>query len=268
MRAHAPPGGALVTGASAGIGVAMARRLAVEGWDLALTARNRSALVSLAEHLRERHEVRTLVIPADLADPAGPETIERGLRSSGFDVDLLVNNAGFGTWGPFVEQSLESQLDMLRVNVLALTELTHRFLPPMLDRGAGRVLNVASTAAFQPGPDMAVYYASKAYVLHFSEALAHELRDTGVTVTALCPGPTETEFQDRADMTGSRVGANALMMDAEAVAEDGYRGVMGGRAVVVPGAANRVGAWLPRFLPRSFVRRATAFINSPQRGPR
>ena len=256
--------GALITGASAGIGSALARRMAADGWNLALTARNEAALDLLAGELRDRHGIQTLTTPHDLADPAGPAQVADALAEAGFQVDFLVNNAGFGTWGRFSEQTLPSQLDMLRVNVLALTELTHRFLDAMLSRNWGRVLNVASTAAFQPGPGMAVYYASKAYALHFSEALREELSGTGVRVTTLCPGPTVTEFQERAGMTESRVGANPLMMEAGPVAEAGYRGALAGQAVVVPGIANRVGSWLPRFVPRAVARKATAFVNSPR----
>lgn len=256
--------GALITGASAGIGLALARCMAADGWNLALTARNEAALDALARELRDRHGVETLIASHDLADPASPARIEDTLLEAGFTVDFLVNNAGFGTWGPFSEQTLSSQLDMLRVNVLALTELTHRFTGGMRSRDWGRVLNVASTAAFQPGPNMAVYFASKAYVLHFSEALREELDGSGVCVTALCPGPTVTEFQDRAGMTESRVGANALMMKADPVAAAGYRGALAGRAVVVPGTANRVGSWLPRFVPRFVTRKAAGFVNAPR----
>jgi short-subunit dehydrogenase len=257
-------GGALVTGASAGIGLALVHRLAADGWDLALTARNERALDAIAAEVSAKHGIRTVVVAADLAEPEAPSAIEGDLLANGFQVDFLANNAGFGTWGAFIDQSLDSQLDMLRVNVLALTELTHRFLGDMRQRGRGWVLNVASTAAFQSGPGMAVYYASKAYVLHFSEALEHELRGEGITVTALCPGPTVSEFQDRAGMTDSRVGANPLMMDSDTVADAGYRGALAGRAVVVPGLANWVGSWLPRFVPRSLTRKATAFVNSPR----
>ncbi|MCL7927165.1 MAG: SDR family oxidoreductase [marine benthic group bacterium] len=257
-------GGVLITGASAGIGLELARRAAADGWDLALTARNLAALEAVAGDVGQKHGVRTVVVPADLADLTGPARVQEELHRADFAVDFLVNNAGFGTWGPFVEQSLESQLSMLQVNAVALTELTHRFLAGMRERGRGRILNVASTAAFQPGPDMAVYFASKAYVLHFSEALAHELRGTGITVTTLCPGPTETEFQDRAGMTDTRVGANPLMMDVGPVAEAGYQAAMVGRSIAVPGVANRVGSLLPRFIPRRLVRAATAFINSPR----
>lgn len=261
-------GGALVTGASAGIGLWLTRRMAADGWSLALTARSEAGLEAVASEVHGKHGIRTLVLPADLADPAAPGAIQAELERADFPVDFLVNNAAFGTWGPFLDQTLDSQLDMLRVNVVALTELTHRFLPAMRDQGRGRVLNVASTAAFQPGPDMAVYYASKAYVLHFSEALGHELKGSGVTVTALCPGPTVTGFQDRAGMTGSRVGANPMMMEADSVAEAGYRGALVGKSIVVPGVANRVGSFMPRLVPRSLVRKATAFVNSPRRaGP-
>ncbi|MDT8435252.1 MAG: SDR family oxidoreductase, partial [Gemmatimonadota bacterium] len=205
--------GALVTGASAGIGRELAQRLAAAGWPVALTARRRERLEGLAADIETRHGVRALPVAADLEDPEGPARIEAALAAEGFEVDFLVNNAGFGTWGPFAERPLAAQTGMIRVNVLAPTELTRRLLPAMRDRGAGRILNVASTAAFQPGPWMAVYFASKAYVLHFSEALREELRRTGVTVTVLCPGPTRTEFQERADMERTRVGRNPFLMD-------------------------------------------------------
>lgn len=257
-----PRGGALVTGASAGIGRELAARIAADGWRVALVARRRDRLLALADELGSRHGAEVHAVSADLSDDGGPERVQAALAELGFEVDLLVNNAGFGTWGPFAAQCLESQLDMLRVNVLALTELTGRFLPPMRERGRGRVLNVASTAAFQPGPRMAVYYASKAYVLHFSEALHEELRGSGVTVTTLCPGPTVTEFQERARMGGTRVGRNPFMMEAGAVADAGYRGAMRGAAVVVPGLLNRIGSRLPRFAPRTVVRRAAAIVNA------
>jgi uncharacterized protein len=255
-------GGALVTGASSGIGRELARRIAADGWRVALVARRAERLEALADDLRARHGAEVRVVPADLAAPGGPALVERELEALGLEVDFLVNNAGFGTWGPFVEQSLESQLEMLRVNVMALTELTGRFLPRMRSRGHGVVLNVASLAGFQPGPGMAVYYASKAYVLHFSEALREELRDSGVSVTALCPGPTASEFQARAAMTGSRLGRNPFMMEAGRVAEAGYRGAMRGRTVVVPGALNRVASRLPRLFPRAITRRAAALVNA------
>ncbi len=260
-EAHAP-GAALVTGASSGIGRELARRAAADGWTVALVARREERLAELAGELRSAFGTEVHLIPVDLAEPDGPARVESEAARLGLEVGLLVNNAGFGTWGPFADRDLEEQLDILRVNVLALAELTGRFLPSMRARGGGRVLNVASTAAFQPGPGAAVYYASKAFVLHFSEALHEELRGSGVTVTALCPGPTSTEFQERAGMTRTPVGDNPLMMSASRVAEAGYRGALRGEAVVVPGLLNRIGAWLTRFTPRFVARRAAARLNA------
>jgi hypothetical protein len=258
-----PRGSAVVTGASSGIGRELARRIAADGWPVALVARRADRLAELAAELRAAHGAEAHVLAVDLSEPNGPARVEETAADLGLEVGLLVNNAGFGTWGPFADGDLAIRLDALRVNVLALTELTGRFLSGMRARGWGRILNVASTAAFQPGPRAAVYYASKAYVLHFSEALHEELRGSGVTVTALCPGPTETEFQERAGMAGTPVGRRGpLMMDADRVAEAGYRGALRGEAVVVPGLANRVGAWLPRITPRFLARRVVATLNA------
>jgi short-subunit dehydrogenase len=240
----------LVTGASGGIGLALARRLAAGGFDLVLTARSGGRLEELARELEERHRSRVRVIARDLAAPEAPAAIADELAREGIDVDVLVNNAGFGTYGPFAETDLAAELGMLQLNVVALTHLTKLFLRPMLARGRGRILNVASTAAFQPGPLMAVYYATKAYVLSFSEALAEELAGSGVTVTALCPGPTTSGFQERAAMEGSRLVAGRMMMTSEAVAEAGYRGLLAGRRVVIPGWKNRLLAQSVRFTPR------------------
>lgn len=259
---RAPRGAALVTGASSGIGRELARRIAADGWTVALVARREERLEALAEELRAAHGAEVHVIAADLAAAGGAARVESEAARLGLDVGLLVNNAGFGTWGGFAELDRETQLDALRVNVLALADLTHRFLPGMLARGRGRILNVASTAAFQPGPGAAVYYASKACVLHLSEALHEELRGSGVVVTALCPGPTVTEFQERAGMTRTPVGGNPWMMEAGPVAEAGYRGVLRGRAVVVPGLLNRLGAWLTRLAPRGVARRAAGRLNA------
>jgi hypothetical protein len=181
------------------------------------------------------------------------------------EIETLINNAGFGSLGRFHETPLDRQLAMLRLNVSALTDLTHRFLPAMIARGRGRILNVASTAGLQPGPWMAVYYASKAYVVSFTEALAEELRGTGVTATALLPGPTATEFQARADMAGSGL-VRLGMADARSVAEAGYRGMEAGRVMVIPGIANRVLSLAVRFSPRWAVRRVVSGLNRGTRG--
>src|SRR5260221_5498300 len=183
---------ALVTGASSGIGLDLARLLAGSEHDLVLVARGGTALQRIGDELAGRHRVRATVFPADLSDDASPAALVRELERQGIAIDVLINNAGSGTHGPFPGADLEGQLRMLRLNVTALTHLTGLLLPRMLARGNGRIMNVASTAAFQAGPLMAVYYATKAYVLHFSEALSIELLGSGVTVTALCPGPTTT----------------------------------------------------------------------------
>ncbi len=168
-----------------------------------LLARSQDKLEALGKTLQDRNSVRVEIVARDLAAPNAVEGTRSEVEGRGLEIGTLINNAGFGNLGGFHETALELQLSMLRLNIEALTELTHRFLPPMIARGRGQILNVASTAALQPGPFMAVYYATKAYVLSFSEAIAEELRGTGVTVTALCPGPTRTEFQARANMGGS-----------------------------------------------------------------
>ncbi len=258
--------GALVTGASSGIGYELAKVLAREGHDLALVARSVEQLEAIAADLRADFGVTVHVVPADLSDPEAPDRIEERLRAVEFDVDALVNNAGFGTLGPFVEAGTASQVDMVQVNVTSLTHLTRRFLPQMVERGRGRILNVASTAAFQPGPYMAVYFATKAYVVSFSEAIAEELRGTGVTVTTLCPGPTVTGFQKRAGMERSALGGRMVTASAASVALAGYRGMMKGRRIVIPGLSNRVGSILPRFFPYSLATRIVARLTRARAG--
>ncbi len=245
---------ALVTGASSGIGLELARAAAADGFDLVLVARNREALERLAEELRAAHGVAARVLAADLADPAAPRKIVAELEAAGVCVDALVNNAGVGTWGRFDELDPEGELRTLQVDILALTHLARLFLPGMVRRGGGRVLNVASTAAFQPGPLMATYYAAKAYVLSFSEALAAELAGTGVTVTVLCPGPTRSDFQRRAGMEGVRVASGfPVMQSSAAVARAGWRAMRRGTRVVIPGLLNRALVQSVRLGPRRLV---------------
>ena len=190
----------LITGASSGIGLELARLFAADGSDLILVARREAELQSLADDMAASHGISARVMTEDLSDLSAPQRIVDRLATDELELDVLVNNAGFGLRGPAAELDLQRQLDMLQVNVTALTHLTRLLLPAMIARRRGGVLNVASTAAFQPGPHMAVYYATKAYVLSFSEALAEELGGTGVTVSCLAPGPTATEFADAADM--------------------------------------------------------------------
>lgn len=244
---------ALITGASGGIGEALAHRFARGGYNLVLVARTESKLQALAEELARKHGITARAIPSDLADPAAPQQLTERLAAEGITVDILVNNAGFATYGPFVELDLDGELRMLQVNVVTLTHLTRLLLPGMIARGRGRVLNVASTAAFMPGPLMAVYYASKAFVLSFSEALNNELQGSGVSVSALCPGPTSTGFQARAQMEQSRLVNGRAIMGVDAVADAGYSGLLRGQAVIIPGLMNRIQTLVPRLLPRRFV---------------
>jgi short-subunit dehydrogenase len=250
---------ALVTGASGGIGLEMARLFAADGHDLVLVARSEEKLSRLAEELRERHGVAAHVLAADLAQREAPWEIFEALRASGVGVDALVNNAGVGSYGLFAETELKSELDLLLVNVVALTHLTKLFLPAMLARRRGYVCNVASTAAFQPGPLMAVYYASKAYVLSFSEALANECEGTGVLVSALCPGPTETGFVAAAGMQDSKLFDRGAMTASE-VAATGYRGMLAGKTIVIPGLRNAFVARAVGLLPRTMVTKAVRGI--------
>ncbi|HYH87415.1 MAG TPA: SDR family oxidoreductase [Pyrinomonadaceae bacterium] len=243
---------ALVTGASGGIGLELARLLAADGNDLVLVARSGDKLARLAEELSGKHGVAARVLVADLARPDAPREIFDDLREKGVGVGALINNAGFGSYGLFAETDLRSELDLLQVNIVALTHLTKLFLPQMIARRRGYVMNVASTAAFQPGPLMAVYYASKAYVLSLSEALANECEGTGVVVSALCPGPTETGFVAAAGMSESKL-FDRDPMDARTVAQIGYRGMLRGKTIVIPGLRNALVARTVGFMPRRMV---------------
>ena len=243
---------ALVTGASGGIGHELAQILARHGHDLILVARSADKLAALAERLELDHGIEVRAIAKDLARPEAAAEIHEALAAEGLAVDILVNNAGLGLLGKFAEIGIEGDVEMLRLNVEAPTMLTRLLLPSMLDRGSGRILNLASTAGFQPGPLMAVYYATKAYVLSFSEALANEVAGTGVTVTALCPGPTETGFSSRAGSEQSRL-FKGPTMDARTVAGIGYAALMAGKPVVIPGLRNRILAFSVRLAPRRVV---------------
>jgi len=237
---------ALITGASAGIGLELARVFARERYRVVLVARNQKRLEGIAQELRPA-EAQVLAI--DLSLPGAPEEVHRKVPK----VDVLVNNAGFGVFGKFVEKGLAEELNMMQLNMTALVTLTRLYLPAMIAAGGGKIMNVASTAAFQPGPLMAIYYATKAFVLSFSEAIANELEGTGVTISALCPGPTASDFQERAQMQNSGLVKGRKMMDARTVAEAGYRGLMAGKTVVIPGFGNKLLAQSIRISPRSMV---------------
>jgi uncharacterized protein len=261
---------ALVTGASGGIGAALARELAARGHDLVLVARSTASLDALASELSTAHGVTVTVRTADLAAPGAGRALGDALVAEGVAVDVLVNNAGFGDFSPFHDADPDRTAQMVELNVATVVGLTRALLPGMVQRGSGRVLNVASVAAFLPGPLMAVYYATKAFVLSFSEAVAEELAGTGVTVTALCPGPTRTGFQDRADMGDSRL-LKGPLMDAATVARAGVDGMLGGKRLVVPGLMNKLSAVSPRLVPRRvvppIVRRVQAPVHPARGGP-
>lgn len=253
---------ALVTGASAGLGAEFARQLAASGHDLILSARRTDRLDALAAELRTAHAVAVTVIAADLADPAGPDALVAAVAAvaaAGLTVDLLVNNAGLGHRGAFATAPAAGQLATIDVNVRAAVALAHAVLPGMVARGHGGILTVASTAAFQPGPWMAVYYASKAFVLSFSEALHEEVKGNGVRVAALCPGPVDTEFAGLAGMTDMAI-FDKLATPADKVVRDGLAALAANRAVKVSGAVNAIAAGSVRFAPRSLVRRLTASL--------
>lgn len=247
---------ALITGASSGIGLELAKLFAKDGSRLILVARESDRLRQAASDLQQISGKAPQVMARDLADPGSAQRIHRDL--AGTPVDFLVNNAGFGLGGPFSQNDRQTELDMIQVNVTSLVDLTKLVLPAMLAQRRGRILNVASTAAFQPGPLMAIYYASKAFVLSFSEAIAEELRGTGVTVTTLCPGPTASDFQRRAGIQNVKLVKNQSMgmMTSEDVAKIGYRGMMEGKVIVIPGLLNKLGVQSLRLGPRAIVRRA------------
>lgn len=251
---------ALVTGASMGIGKELAKIFAADGRDVVLVARSEDKLESLARELEGEHGMTAHVVPADLTDPSAPARIFGTLESKGIELEYLVNNAGFGISGAFAELSLQQQRNMVQVNVDALVALTHLALQGMLARGKGRILNIASTAGFQPGPDMAIYYATKAFVLSFSEGIAEEVKDAGVTVTAHCPGATATNFPGTAGNDTSilfKLGA----APADKVARHAYRSMMNGKVVAIEGLMNRLAAFSVRFTPRALVRKVARWLN-------
>jgi len=243
---------ALITGASSGIGLDLARSMAPD-FDLIITARNQARLEEIARQLEKQHGNHVHVIPADLSRADGPPQIFAEISRRGLTVDILVNNAGFGAYGAFAETSLASELEMIQVNITSLTHLTKLALPAMLERKRGQILNVASTAGFQPGPLMAVYYATKAYVISFTEAIANELKGSGVNVICLCPGATATEFAKRADMGESRLFKMGGMSSPE-VARAAYRSLASRRrGLLIPGLMNKFLLQVQRVTPRKMV---------------
>lgn len=239
---------ALITGAASGIGLALAHQFAKNGHPLILTSRVESELREVATELTSKYDIKVGIIGADLELPEAPQKIFDAVQRDGVQVDILVNNAGLGYRGKFWEIPLENELSIVRVNIEAVLRLTRLFLPPMVARNQGRLLTTASVAGFEPGPLLALYHASKAFVLSLTEALATELEDTAITVTALCPGPTDTDFFPKADMVDTNAFQTAKVMAPQDVAEIGYRALMKGDRTVVAGGSNKTLVFARRFM--------------------
>jgi hypothetical protein len=253
---------ALITGASNGIGYELSRIHAEKGGDLILVARSRDKLVELKTELEEKHGVKVFVLGKDLSVTGSAKQVYDEVKGMGITVDYLVNNAGFGDYGMFIESDWEKQERMINLNITTLTHLTWLFLPEMVRRRTGRILNLASTASFQPGPTMSVYFASKAFVLNFSEAINNEVSEYGVRVTALCPGPTQSGFQAAAAMRESKLFEDNNFPTSREVAEYGYRAMERGKAVAIHGLKNAIMANAVRFAPRSVVVKAARKVQS------
>ncbi|GGG98405.1 SDR family NAD(P)-dependent oxidoreductase [Silvibacterium dinghuense] len=251
---------ALVTGASAGIGVALAEDLAAAGANLVLTARRVDRLEALAQRLQEQHGIQTRVIPADLADPAAPQQLYEATEGQGLEIDLLINNAGFGYLGEFLRSDLAFQRTMVDVNCAAVVDLTHRYLPGMVKRRRGDILILASTAAYQPVAYMATYAATKVFDRYFAEALAEEVGRYGVRVSALCPGPTESEF---GQVAGSRKEEKRKYQPAAEVARLGLEGLVQGKTWVIPYSGGRIQVFAQRFVPRRIITKAAEKMFRP-----
>ena len=243
----------LITGASSGIGEAMADVFARTGYSLVITARHAEKLETISKTLMEQYGTTVFFIPADLSKSETPEIIFKQVREKGIEIEILVNNAGFGDFGFFHESDWKKQEEQINLNIKALTHMTHLFVQEMVKRKSGKILNVASTAAFQPGPLMSIYYATKAYVLFFTEGIANELKDFGISVTALCPGPTASNFQVRAEMESSKLFKRKKIPSSMEVAEYGYKSLMKGKTVAIHGTMNYLTALSPRFAPRNMV---------------
>jgi short-subunit dehydrogenase len=243
---------ALITGASSGIGKALAATFAQDGWNLILAARSVNKMQTLAAELSQRHGITATVIRADLETGDGAKQLHADVKQRGIAISALVNNAGFAASGPFKDSNLATNLAMMQLNMTAVVVLTRLFMPDLL-AARGKLLNVASTAAFQPGPFMAIYYATKAFVLSFSEALASELEGTGVTVTTLCPGPTASDFWNRSGLQEIGLVKGKKLPTSEAVAIAGYHAMKRGERVFIPGIMNRLMAQSTRFMPRRLI---------------
>ncbi|HJV46766.1 MAG TPA: SDR family oxidoreductase [Bacillota bacterium] len=253
------PKTALITGATSGFGYEFVRLFVQDGYELVLVARNEQRLKQIQAQFPQ---TSITIIPKDLTQSNAVEEVYEELKARNIHIDILINNAGFGLLGYFNQLDLKRQTDMIQLNVTVLIELTHRLLPAMKEKKYGKILNVASTAAFQPGPKMTVYFATKAFVLSFSEALAEELQGTGISITTLCPGPSKTNFAKAANVEGTKMFSK--VMDARIVTVEGYRGMMQGKRVIIPGGVNKLGAYAAKFLPRSLVAKVAKWLTPDQ----
>jgi uncharacterized protein len=244
---------ALITGASTGIGRELAQIAATNGYDVILTARTTQSLQTAAADIERTTTRKTHIFPTDLSQPNAARNLFAEITQAGLTIDVLINNAGFGLLGKFWELPEDEQMQMIQLNIGALTQLTRLALPGMIERRNGYILNVASTASFQPGPLMAIYYASKAYVLSFSEAIHNEAKGTGVNVCCLCPGATRTEFDKRAAMEGTRLFKSSHVMSAQEVAQIGWDAMKQGKSSVIAGRMNSTLAFFTRFAPRQMA---------------
>lgn len=251
----------LITGASAGIGYELSKIFAKNGYNLVLVSRNKQRLEVIAKELENQHDVQAKVIPKDLSKSSAPQELYDDIAADGIDINVLVNNAGFGTNGKFTDFSTDKHMDLIQLNITSLTMLCKLFGTDMVKKRSGSILNVASTAAFLAGPFMSTYYASKAYVLMLSEALNSELAQDGVNVTVLCPGPTHTEFFVRNEMTDTKIAKSPLIMKAADVAQAGFAGLMKKKKIVIPGLINKLGAFSVRLTPRSVITSIARSLN-------
>ncbi|MBN8434199.1 SDR family oxidoreductase [Priestia flexa] len=252
-------GYALITGASGGIGRQLAYHFAEDGYSLVLVARSKEKLEELKKELENNYSISVLISIKDLSKQEEALKLYDEIKQQRITVQFLVNNAGFGLYGTFIETSWAEEADMIDLNIKTLTYLTKLFLPEMVERNEGRILNIASVASFLPGPLMAVYYATKAYVLSFTEALENELKDTNITISALCPGPTKTGFSDRANLSSSKLFESGAL-HVEDVAKVGYEQFMRGKTIIIPGAKFKVATMLPRFFPRKLITKVVRSI--------
>jgi len=251
----------LITGASSGLGMELAKLFAADGSDLVLVARREERLIELADELKSEHGIEVHVLPKDLSKKTAPKEIFNHLNKEKIEIDVVVNNAGFGNKGHIADLDTDLQLDMIQVNLVALTHLTRLFITGIIERGYGGILNVGSLAGFQPGPNLAVYYATKAYVLSFTEALAEEISNPNIKISCLAPGPVKTEFGEKSDLEDSLLFKMSLMEMAPVV-KAGYEGFRKGQTIIIPGLKQQIVPFLNRFTPRLLVRKIAKKLNS------